>query len=152
MTGARRCSNCGAELPASAPGGHCPQCLLQFGFAASEPPGLPSLSINRWSNSLGQVFVPVPGTEVLFCIWDTRAQDYRAYAQANNGVDGSWENPGFSQGDDHPVVNVSWHNAKAFCAWLTQKDRSEGKTSASQSYRLPQETEWNQAVGNTKFP
>lgn len=36
--------------------------------------------------------------------------------------------------DDHPVVHVSWHDATAFCAWLSKK---EGKP-----YRLPTEAEW----------
>ena len=38
MAESRRCSSCGADLPASAPGAHCPRCLLQFGLAAAEPP------------------------------------------------------------------------------------------------------------------
>ena len=38
---------------------------------------------------------------------------------------------------DHPVVNVSWNDATAFCQWLSQK---EGKT-----YRLPTEAEWEYA-------
>ena len=91
-------------------------------------------------NSLGMKFVPVPGTKVLFSIWDTRVQDYRAYAQANSGIDGSWgKKPDFTQGEDHPVVYVSWSDAKEFCAWLSRK---EGKT-----YRLPTDSEWSEAVG-----
>jgi len=105
-----------------------------------------------WTNTLGMVFVPVPGTSVLFSIWDTRVKDYRAYASAAGGVNNRWQSPGFSQGDDHPVVNASWNDAQAFCQWLTEKERGEGKLKENQSYRLPREVEWNQAVGNTTFP
>lgn len=74
-------------------------------------------------------------------------RDYRAYAQANSGVDRSWENPGFNQGDDHPVVAVSWEDAKAFCKWLTRKEREMGLIASNQFYRLPQDWEWSVAVG-----
>jgi len=37
----------------------------------------------------------------------------------------SWRNPGFAQSDDHPVVSVSWNDAKAFCDWISRKS---GKT------------------------
>ena len=46
----------------------------------------------------------------------------------------SWQNPGFKQTDDHPVTNVTWHDAQAMCKWLSEK---EGK-----KYRLPTEAEW----------
>jgi len=49
----------------------------------------------------------------------------------------SWRNVGFEQSDEHPVVNVSWNDAVAFCKWLSKK---EGKT-----YRLPTEAEWEYA-------
>ena len=48
--------------------------------------------------------------------------------------DGKWLNPGWEQTDDHPVCEVTWNNAVAFCDWLSKK---EGKT-----YRLPTEAEW----------
>tara|TARA_Y100001934_G_scaffold280614_1_gene387802 strand:- start:360 stop:1217 length:858 start_codon:yes stop_codon:yes gene_type:complete len=106
-----------------------------------------------FTNSLGMVFKPVPGTKVQFCIWETRVKDYAAYAAANAGVDGSWKEPPyfkekeFKQSDTHPVVDVSWEDAAAFCAWLTRKERAEGKISANQSYRLPTDAEWSVAVG-----
>lgn len=46
----------------------------------------------------------------------------------------SWRIPGFDQGEDHPVVCVSWNDAVAFCNWLSKK---EGR-----HYRLPTEAEW----------
>ena len=59
----------------------------------------------------------------------------------------SWANPGFAQTDAHPVVNVTWNDAAAMAAWLSQR---EGVT-----YRLPTEAEWEYAArGGTRsrFP
>src|SRR5205809_4071576 len=36
MAESRKCSRCGAELSADAPGGHCLPCLLQLGLASEE--------------------------------------------------------------------------------------------------------------------
>jgi len=54
------------------------------------------------------------------------------------GAWGSWRHNGqFEQTDEHPVENVSFNDAVAFCNWLSKK---EGKT-----YRLPTEAEWEYA-------
>ena len=105
-------------------------------------------------NSLGMKFVAVPGTSVKFSIWDTRVQDFEAFVKdtrydATGGMDSlrkgewgqhgdTWKSPGFSQEATHPVVGVSWGDAKAFCKWLSVK---EGKT-----YRLPTCEEWHVAL------
>ncbi|MCP4656475.1 MAG: formylglycine-generating enzyme family protein [bacterium] len=53
-------------------------------------------------------------------------------------ADASWKNPGFPQTDEDPVVCVSWNDAGAFVAWLSEK---EAKT-----YRLPTEAEFEYAL------
>ena len=122
-----------------------------------EPPktelkAVAKIPTNAFVNTLGMVFKPVPGTEVSFCIWETRVKDYAAYAKANEGVYGGWKKPSnlgtsFTQEDTHPVVMVIWDDAQAFCEWLTTKELAEGKIKAGQKYRLPTDAEWSVAVG-----
>ena len=69
------------------------------------------------------------------------------WAKGNSGIDQSWKEPGFEQTADHPVVKVSWDDAQTFCAWLTKKERGEGKIKGDQIYRLPTDAEWSVAVG-----
>jgi formylglycine-generating enzyme required for sulfatase activity len=113
------------------------------------PPGL-----KRWTNSLGMVFVPVPGPKVLFCIWETRVRDFAAFAASNPELDGTnWNHALYhnvtpaTPGPDYPVVNVSWNDANAFCAWLTETERKAGKLPAGATYRLPTDAEWSRAAG-----
>jgi formylglycine-generating enzyme required for sulfatase activity len=108
---------------------------------------------NPFSNSLGMKFVPIKitggptdGKKVLFSIWETRRIDYEAYSKDVSGVDNEWKS---AAGNEtlHPVVNVSWEDATAFCAWLTRKERAEGKIGPKDEYRLPSDHEWSCAVG-----
>jgi formylglycine-generating enzyme required for sulfatase activity len=119
------------------------------GCGTTKPTPLKLTPPKAFTNTLGMKFVPVSGTDVQFCIWETRVKDYAAYAAANAGVDESWKNfgLGFKQADTHPVVKVSWNDAQAFCEWLTKKELAEGKITASQRYRLPTDAEWSVAVG-----
>jgi len=120
-----------------------PASVAEAGLASKEHP---------FENSLEMRFVPVPitggasdGKHTLFSIWETRIQDYKEFTKNNVGQE--FGNPKFAQEDDHPVTNVTWDNAVAFCEWLTELDRKRGKLGKDKVYRLPTDHEWSCAVG-----
>ena len=108
--------------------------------SSSSPPQL-----NKpYQNTLGMTFVPIRGSSVLFGKWETRWSDWDAFLSA---TDHKWTDPGFNHPGDHPAMNLSWHDAQAFCVWLTEKERAEGRIGAEMRYRLPSDAEWSAAAG-----
>lgn len=98
-----------------------------------------------WYNSLGMKFVAVGKTH--FAVAETRRADFEAFFKAARYDAGKgWSNPGFNQAASHPVVNVNWKDAQAFCKWLTEKEQKEGII-GTRRYRLPTDAEWSEAVG-----
>ena len=63
----------------------------------------------------------------------TNAQ-YEMFAPAHRELRGKL---GFSREDDEAAVFVSWHDAVAFCRWLSEREGAE--------FRLPTEAEWEYA-------
>lgn len=73
---------------------------------------------------------------------------YRQFVQATKHREPSyWDNKKFN-GDDQPVVGVSWDDAVAYCDWLSKTDTENRK------FRLPSEAEWEWAAGRgqRKYP
>src|SRR5262249_27617931 len=68
-----------------------------------------------------------PGTSCQ--IWD---------GEAWNESCGSLADPGFAQTGDHPAVCVSWEDARAYAAWLSEM--------TGEAYRLLTEAEWEYAA------
>ena len=107
--------------------------------------GVIAVKLNRdtHTNSLGMRFVPVPGAMALFCVWPVRVQDYEVFTQETLH---KWLRPKFRQEPTHPAVGVSWDDARAFCHWLTERERRAGRIGERDAYRLPTDLEWSAAV------
>jgi formylglycine-generating enzyme required for sulfatase activity len=127
--------------------------------------GLPKAA---WTNSLGMQLVPLGSGTTRMSVWKTRVQDFTAFVEAS-GHDATqgllvwtpkgwqqtgetWRKPGFDQSPEHPVVGVNWHDARAFCEWLTKREHTTGTLAPDQHYRLPTNAEWDVAAGPSAYP
>ena len=75
--------------------------------------------------------------------YEVTVGEYRAFVSATGGTgNDGWRDHGvFRQTDRHPVVYVSWDDARAYVGWLS---RTTGAT-----YRLPTESEWERAAAGS---
>jgi serine/threonine protein kinase/formylglycine-generating enzyme required for sulfatase activity len=88
--------------------------------------------------------LPVPGAKILLSKTEFTVGEWKLYLRAEGLPD--WKQPSkdFEQNDEHPVVNVSWNDAKKFCEWVSKVTGKE--------WRLPTNQEWEAAVGTSKYP
>lgn len=89
----------------------------------------------------------------------TQASGYRTEAEQNswNGMmiftGNTWEEAPrrswkdrFADNSQNPVIGISWNDAVAFCEWLTNRKRREGKLPPGYAYQLPTEAQWEFAA------
>ena len=131
-------------------------------------PGVALTEGKPYTNPLGMTFVEAGTKRVMFCVWETRVGDFKAFVESSKydavsksefGFEaltvkkgdevpkyvqdrGSWLDPHWKQSEQHPVVCVSFRDAEKFCEWLTRFDTN---LPAGWRYRLPDDTEWSAA-------
>jgi tetratricopeptide (TPR) repeat protein len=95
----------------------------------------------NFTNSIGMEMVWV---EPLKC-WVGKYETLQAEYEKVIG-----QNPSHFKGQRRPVETVSWNDAMAFCAKLTQVEAASGKLPPGTHYTLPTDAQWDVFAGDAK--
>ncbi|MCP4627379.1 MAG: SUMF1/EgtB/PvdO family nonheme iron enzyme, partial [bacterium] len=69
---------------------------------------------------------------------------FRIFLQeSGHNASNEWAN--WNRFDNHPAVEISWHDATAYCEWLTDRFKDRGWL-----IRLPTEAQWERSARGTK--
>ena len=84
---------------------------------------------------------PVRNVHITWDFWMGKTEVTQAQYRKFRGC-----NPSFFKGDELPVEQVSWEDARTFCEELTQHEQKAGRLPQGYVYRLPTEAEWEYAA------
>ena len=95
-------------------------------------------AVSRYAITVDQfaIFVSATGHQPrgIPTYWDGQKWDEARRMWDKDARTGTWRSNPIPQSGRHPVVLVSWHDAKAYCEWLSRRTQ--------QHYRLLSEAEW----------
>ncbi len=108
------------------------------------PEGKKMKEINYFVNSIGMKFTKIPPGEFMRRGGGRVRLTNSFFVGATQVTQQQWEavmgdNPSHFEGEDRPVENVSWEDAKEFCKKLSELE-------PGLEYRLPTEAEWEYAA------
>jgi len=103
--------------------------------------------VDAFENSLGMKFLPaeVAGSPILLSVYETTVDNYRRFLRDNRDI--QWPEPDYRLRDEQAATLMSWHDAVAFCEWLTKEERQNGTIGENDQYTLPSLLELQSATG-----
>ena len=101
----------------------------------------PPKETTAWVNSRNVGFNRI--WNVYYAVYETTVADYYLFVK-ETGRSWTWQP---WQEPDHPAVDMTCEDAKAYCDWLTKRERKMGVIDETWTYRLPTDYEFSEAVG-----